>query len=638
MTTVPEQAPHPTLPAPGLPTVGIAAIFKNEGPYLLEWIAACRLAGAHLICIADNNSTDGSTTLLAELHRQGLIVHIPFPSEEGKPPQLSAYREIMSRHGQAVDWMAFIDADEFFRFDPPTLTLPALVDALGQAPDVGAIAINWAIYGSGHQAGYEDAPVAARFRWRAEPSVIDNHHYKSLVRTRAYANTHGTPHMFSLQNGFRYVLADGTPLLHHPDRGVGLSDRVVWSPVRLDHYVLKSREEFDAKKRPNGSATTPGRVKGDAYFFHHDRNEVEDPASGDHLARLQKEIVKLKSILPRHLLDAVAFRQGAPRPRVDEPPLVGHVDQVTLDARRLSVSGWSPLISTAESPALLIEWPGGSAISSTLVKRERPDVARRFPSAGLHCGFLAEFALPHDALLAADLDTSTFHAVDGAQKAKLSGSGHAQWRYTGPNRPQQAAANSTPDQPAMPAACIELLTSALGASRVYLEYGSGGSTLLAARSPAEHIVSVESDPAWLKGVLDKAFAIKGAKDRLHPMHVDIGPTKALGYPVDDSHWKNYWQYPLSPWAKCQQMGLAPDLVLIDGRFRLACFLATLLNAPAGCRVLFDDYTDRPHYHGAAALLKPLTEVDRMAVFVVPPVRPEPAQITHALAAAMGDPR
>ena len=40
----------------------------------------------------------------------------------------------------------------------------------------------------------------------------------------------------------------------------------------------------------------------------------------------------------------------------------------------------------------------------------------------------------------------------------------------------------------------------------------------------------------------------------------------------------------------------PDLALIDGRFRVACFLHSMLAAEAGTPLLFDEYTNRPRYH------------------------------------------
>ena len=39
-----------------------------------------------------------------------------------------------------------------------------------------------------------------------------------------------------------------------------------------------------------------------------------------------------------------------------------------------------------------------------------------------------------------------------------------------------------------------------------------------------------------------------------------------------------------------------DLVLIDGRFRVACALQTILNTNDDVIILWHDFTDRPYYH------------------------------------------
>lgn len=76
-------------------------------------------------------------------------------------------------------------------------------------------------------------------------------------------------------------------------------------------------------------------------------------------------------------------------------------------------------------------------------------------------------------------------------------------------------------------------------------------------------------------------------------------------------------YPLLAWAECIRRGLRPDLVLIDGRFRVACFMATLLFAQPGCRILFDDYGDRPDCIVVERFVKPSSMAGRVAEFVVP---------------------
>lgn len=75
--------------------VAIGAIFKNEHPFILEWLAYHQCLGINNFYIADNISTDGSSELLAALDTIGLINRIPYPTQPNTPPQLGAYREIL---------------------------------------------------------------------------------------------------------------------------------------------------------------------------------------------------------------------------------------------------------------------------------------------------------------------------------------------------------------------------------------------------------------------------------------------------------------------------------------------------------------------------------------------------------------
>jgi hypothetical protein len=57
--------------------------------------------------------------------------------------------------------------------------------------------------------------------------------------------------------------------------------------------------------------------------------------------------------------------------------------------------------------------------------------------------------------------------------------------------------------------------------------------------------------------------------------------------------------------------------MIDGRFRVACFLTSLIYAQPQTVILFDDYEDRPVYHVVEKHLKPVLMAGRMAKFIVP---------------------
>ena len=142
-----------------------------------------------------------------------------------------------------------------------------------------------------------------------------------------------------------------------------------------------------------------------------------------------------------------------------------------------------------------------------------------------------------------------------------------------------------------------------------VEYGSGGSTKLAAELGVS-CLSVESDPDWAAALTRHLDSMSDEPASAQVMHIDIGTTEAWGYPTDPSHWDQYWRYPLQVW----EQDPAPSHVLIDGRMRKACFAATLLNIRRETTILFDDYTDRPFYHGVEDILAPTLTIGRMAEF------------------------
>lgn len=151
---------------------------------------------------------------------------------------------------------------------------------------------------------------------------------------------------------------------------------------------------------------------------------------------------------------------------------------------------------------------------------------------------------------------------------------------------------------------------------VILEYGSGGSTGLAARS-ADLTFSVETDADWIRR-MDTWLAAEGLRSRVILHHADIGPTKRWGHPEKYRlrHLGRYLDYPRTVWRRPDFR--EPDVILIDGRFRLSCFLWVMENISKTTRVLFDDYGSKPRYHSVERFQKPAVFVDRMAIFDLEP--------------------
>jgi len=151
-----------------------------------------------------------------------------------------------------------------------------------------------------------------------------------------------------------------------------------------------------------------------------------------------------------------------------------------------------------------------------------------------------------------------------------------------------------------------------------IEYGSGGSTMLAAKSETTDIITVESNPFWLLELMG-AYKEQNLPGNIIPIYSNIGQTKAYGHPKDTSQRDNWPSYANLPWQYSEENDFQPELVLIDGRFRVACFLSSCVNTTKSIKILFDDYVGRSYYHVVEDIIKPSKFIDnRLAVFEVEP--------------------
>jgi hypothetical protein len=153
----------------------------------------------------------------------------------------------------------------------------------------------------------------------------------------------------------------------------------------------------------------------------------------------------------------------------------------------------------------------------------------------------------------------------------------------------------------------EELLRHLRAANTYFEFGCGGSTVVAsAEAPnLRRIWSVESDPAWIEKVRPQVDAA-----RCQLIHADIGPTGGGGHPVD-----MFAQAPLFHryWGAISAVGEQPDVILVDGRFRVACAVEALRVAPAAT-LLIHDYSIRPEYHAVEEFAEKVGAVQTLAIF------------------------
>ena len=241
---------------------------RNEGAFLLEWLAHHQAVGFTDFLIFSNDCDDESDALLDLLQELGVITHVRNDGPHENSVQWSALK-LADKHPlvRDADWIMTLDIDEFVNIHVGNHTLPALLDAL---PDATAITLTWRLFGNDDVVRFHDRRIIDQFR-RAAPRIMNWSWRASMFKT-LFAN-----------DGIYGKLGVHRP--RSPDKsrldqarwfdgcGRELGERYkrqqVFSPfgqdntalVQLNHYALGAMESYILKRdrgRPNRDDTAHG--------------------------------------------------------------------------------------------------------------------------------------------------------------------------------------------------------------------------------------------------------------------------------------------------------------------------------------------------------------------------------------------
>lgn len=274
--------------------VAICAIFKNEKPYILEWLSHHRMIGITDFYIADNISSDGTSELLNSLHHDGLITRLSWPTLPGIKPQLPAYEKMAElAKNDGVEWALFIDADEFITLNEDLKSIQAALEKIiKNDTEIGGITINWATYGSSNIIMNPEHSVLDNFEFRFKKDSNINRHYKSLLKLDAFVSTGNTPHEFRIKSSHKYINTIGQ---EHISPLSGMSESVTWENIKINHYMIKSKSEYVSKKMKKGRASSSANLDL-SYFYAHDINAEYSPINKSwiHLMEYHQENLRNK--------------------------------------------------------------------------------------------------------------------------------------------------------------------------------------------------------------------------------------------------------------------------------------------------------------------------------------------------------
>jgi hypothetical protein len=219
--------------------LAVCAIFRNEGPFLLEWIAYHRAIGFDFFVLYDNDSNDGGADIIRASPLAPHCAVIPWPH---RPGQLAAYRDFIQNYSRNFEWVAFIDLDEFLL----PLTGEAIPSLLQKWRDFSAVLVSWRIFGP---AGWDEPPeglLIENYDLRSPDDLPVNHHIKSIVQCADLLDVTPNPHEFVVKGAVCNTV--GRAVSNIAIQPVPCHETLV-----LNHYITRSRRDWMAKIR-RGSA------------------------------------------------------------------------------------------------------------------------------------------------------------------------------------------------------------------------------------------------------------------------------------------------------------------------------------------------------------------------------------------------
>ena len=225
------DAPPPRRETPHY--LAICAIYKDEAPYLHEWIEFHRLVGVERFFLYDNRSVDDHAEVLAPYVERGeVVVHAVADHDWPKDvPQRAAYQHCIAEHADEARWIAFIDLDEFL-FARDGRPLPEHLRDYEPWPGVG---VNWAVFGPSGHVTRPAGPVIESYVNRIETG--ENRCIKNVVDPARVTPDGAALHKFT------YTELGAVDENRYPI-GEGYTKTVSRTRLQLNHYMTKSLEEW----------------------------------------------------------------------------------------------------------------------------------------------------------------------------------------------------------------------------------------------------------------------------------------------------------------------------------------------------------------------------------------------------------
>ena len=206
-------------------------------------------------------------------------------------PQLLAYQHSIDNYSETVDWMAFIDGDEFL-FSPLHRDMEAALLAYDGVP-LSALGVYWMCYGSNGHLNEPEGLILQNYPRHSSVNFPPNRHVKTILRGHEAAVANSS-HLFVTRQGtFDENLRPVT-------QGWMNSLEPTYQALRINHYPIQSYQYFIGSKQTMGAADgDPHLTRSVDWYMEYDRNECDDGISYNFLIPVKLKMQEIYAAILR---------------------------------------------------------------------------------------------------------------------------------------------------------------------------------------------------------------------------------------------------------------------------------------------------------------------------------------------------
>lgn len=226
--------------------LAICAIFQNEAPYMKEWIEFHRLLGVEHFFLYNDHSEDNFMEVLEPYINQGIVnlyqcaPKVSCALQYHDEMQGKAYMDCIKNNKNAIEWIIFIDLDEFV-FPTKEDNLYEFLKAYNKYP---ALAVNWQLFGTSDLDRIpENKLMIESLIKQSKVDFYRNRYIKSIVQPSKVVKFFN-PHCFiykhkkmAVNENFFKVEKYESPL-------------IAIDKIRINHYYTRDKEHFYNIKLP----------------------------------------------------------------------------------------------------------------------------------------------------------------------------------------------------------------------------------------------------------------------------------------------------------------------------------------------------------------------------------------------------